>query len=94
LQAPGITTALNEPGKPWQNGRPKSSNSKFRDECLSLEWIRKRIDAQWAIERWRRAHNKVRPHSSLGYLTPAEFKSQPQMKRGCFTEGSAGTVLQ
>ena len=25
------------------------------------------------IETWRRHFNEVRPHSSLGYLTPAEF---------------------
>ena len=25
------------------------------------------------IEAWRRHYNEVRPHSSLGYLTPAAF---------------------
>jgi len=25
------------------------------------------------IERWRREYNDVRPHSSLGYVSPAEF---------------------
>ena len=25
---------------------------------------------------WRRHYNTVRPHSSLGYLTPHEFKSK------------------
>jgi len=61
---------------------------------LSLEWFRHRIDAKWVIEKWRREYNEVRPHSSLGYLTPAEFKSQPQIKSGCLTDGSAGAVLQ
>jgi len=27
------------------------------------------------IEQWRRHYNEVRPHSSLGYLTPREFKA-------------------
>lgn len=94
LQDAGITTALNDPGKPWQNGTDESFNGKFRDECLSLEWFRNRIDAKWTIEQWRREYNEVRPHSSLGYLTPAEFKSQPQIKSGCLAEGSAGAVLQ
>jgi putative transposase len=26
------------------------------------------------IEGWRRHYNEVRPHSSLGQLTPSEFK--------------------
>jgi putative transposase len=69
----GIETALIDPGKPWQNGAAESFNGKFRDECLSLEWFRSRAEAKVVIEAWRRHYNEVRPHSSLGYLTPAEF---------------------
>ncbi len=35
-----IDTALIDPGKPWQNGTNESFNGKFRDECLSMEWLR------------------------------------------------------
>jgi putative transposase len=69
-----IETAYIDPGKPWQNAAGESFNGKFRDECLSLEWFRNRIDAKIVIEGWRRHYNETRPHSSLGYLTPAEFK--------------------
>jgi putative transposase len=69
----GIETALIDPGKPWQNGATESFNGKFRDECLSLEWFRSRAEAKVVIETWRQHYNVVRPHSSLGYLTPAEF---------------------
>ena len=71
-----IETALIEPGKPWQNATDESFNGKFRDEYLSLQWFRNRVDAKVGIEQWRRHYNDVRPHSSLGYLTPAEFKAQ------------------
>ncbi|MDF2969834.1 MAG: putative transposase, partial [Microvirga sp.] len=64
---------LIDPGKPWQNGAGESFNGKFRDECLSLEWFRSRAEAKAVIESWRRHYNEVRPHSSLGYLTPAAF---------------------
>src|SRR4029077_2953534 len=67
----GIGTALIDPGKPWQNGASESFNGKFRDECLSLEWFRSRSEAKVLIEAWRQHFNNVRPHSSLGYLTPA-----------------------
>ena len=73
IVAQGIGTALIEPGKPWQNGVAESFNGKFRDECLSLEWFRSRAEAKVLIEEWRRHFNEVRPHSSLGYLTPNEF---------------------
>jgi putative transposase len=72
----GIGTALIDPGKPWQNGATESFIGKFRDECLSLEWFRSRAEAKVVIETWRRHYNEVRPHSSLGYLTPAGFAAK------------------
>jgi putative transposase len=69
-----IETALIDPGKPWQNAAGESFNGRFRDECLSLEWFRNRLDARITIGEWRRHYNETRPHSSLGNLTPAEFK--------------------
>ena len=68
-----LETVLIEPGKPWQNGTNESFNGKFRDECLSMEWFRNRLEARVIIEDWRRHYNEVRPHSSLNYLTPREF---------------------
>jgi putative transposase len=70
-----IETALIDPGKPWQNAMDESFNGKFRDEHLSLQWFRNRLDARVSIEVWRRHYNEVRPHSSLGYRTPLEFKT-------------------
>ena len=71
-----IDTAHIEPGKPWQNGANESFNGKFRDECLSMQWFKNRIDAKILIEGYRHEYNEVRPHSSLGQLTPAEYKRQ------------------
>jgi len=76
IAAQGIGTALIDPGKPWQNGTMESFNGKFRDECLSLEWFRTRAEAKVIIQAWLRHYNAVRPHSSLGYLTPTEFVEQ------------------
>ena len=76
ITAQGIQTALIDPGKPWQNGVGESFNGKFRDECLSLEWFRSRAEAKVVIETWRQHFNEVRPHSSLGYLTPAAFAAR------------------
>jgi putative transposase len=74
LTGANIDTAHIDPGKPWQNGSNESFNGKFRDECLSMQWFKNRIDAKILIEEFRREFNEVRPHSSLGQLTPAEFK--------------------
>jgi putative transposase len=68
-----ITSALIDPGKPWQNGKVESFNGKFRDECLNVEYFRSRAEAKVVIETWRKHYNEVRPHSGLQYLTPNEY---------------------
>ena len=35
-----------DPGKPWQNATDESFNGKFRDEHLSLQWFRNRVEAK------------------------------------------------
>jgi putative transposase len=82
-----IETALIDPGKPWQNGSNESFNGKFRDECLGLQWFRNRTEAKVLIESWRREYNAIRPHSSLGNLTPAEFAER------CSAGQQAGAVF-
>ena len=72
----GIKPLFIEPGKPWQNGKCESFNGKLRGECLSREWFSSVKEAQVVIENWRKFYNEERPHSSLEYLTPSEFKSK------------------
>ncbi len=82
LLASEIETAPIDPGKPWQNGANESFNGKFRDECLGMQWFKNRIDAKVVIEDWRKAYNRVRPHSSLGNLTPAEYARRISTRSG------------
>lgn len=69
-----VHTAYIEPGSPWQNAYGESFNGRLRDECLMLEWFRNLAEAKVVIELWRRHYNADRPHSSLGYQTPQEFR--------------------
>jgi len=69
-----IQIALIDPGKPSQNGTDESFSDKFRDECLSDEWFRSRRESKVIIEVWRQHFNQVRPHSSLAYHTPGEYR--------------------
>ncbi len=63
-----------EPGKPSQNAIVESFNGKFRDACLNEHWFIDIHDARRIIETWRIHFNRVRPHSSLGYQTPEQFR--------------------
>ena len=46
---------------------------KLRDECLNREVFRNGQEAQAIVETWRQEYNNYHPHSSLSYLSPAEF---------------------
>ncbi len=69
----GVELRFIEPGKPTQNAFVESFNGRFRDECLNQHWFVTLADAQRIIEQWRQDYNTIRPHSSLGNLTPVEF---------------------
>ena len=69
----GIELAFIDPGKPNQNSRIESFNSRFRQECLNQEWFESLAEARRVIEVWRIKYNQQRPHSSLGYLPPEEW---------------------
>jgi putative transposase len=69
----GITLDFIRPGKPVDNALIESFNGKFRDECLNEQYFVDLADARQTIERWRQHYNRVRPHSSLGRLPPAEY---------------------
>jgi putative transposase len=71
------------PGRPMENGYMESFNGKFRDECLNENWFLDLADARQKIEEWRCDYNQERPHSALGYLTPAEFVQRSAASSGC-----------
>jgi putative transposase len=73
LEQAGCSTLFINPGSPWENGYIESFNDKLRDECLNREIFRNGKEAQAIVEAWRQVYNNYRPHSSLDYLTPAEF---------------------
>jgi|TARA_B110000196_G_C21072078_1_gene628002 putative transposase len=76
LSERGTKTVYIEPGRPWQNPYIESFHDKLRDECLNMELFTDGHQAQQVIEHWRREYNEQRSHSSLNYMTPADFANQ------------------
>lgn len=62
-----------DPGKPSQNAWIESFNARVRDEFLNANAFWTLADMRDAADVWLIDYNEVRPHSSLGYLTPKEF---------------------
>jgi transposase InsO family protein len=73
LAAAEVGTLYIEPGAPWQNGYAESFHSRLRDELLDAEVFADVAEAKSLAARWKNDYNHRRPHSSLGYVTPAEF---------------------
>jgi len=71
--ARGLRLEFIDPGRPTQNASIESFNGKFRDECLNEHWFVSLADARAIIEGWRQTYNGERPHSALGYETPATY---------------------
>ena len=76
----GVDTVFIDPGSPWQNAWIESFNGRFRDECLNQYWFTSLSDANEIISAWKIDYNENRPHSSLGNLTPEQFRQQAELK--------------
>jgi len=72
----GVSLQFIRPGKPVENAYIESFNGTFRDECLNTHVFKNLLHARALISAWRDDYNKVRPHSSLGNLSPQEFNRE------------------
>ncbi|MBK6493470.1 MAG: IS3 family transposase [Sphingomonadales bacterium] len=88
------------PGRPMQNGYVESFNGRMRDELLNETLFLSLAHARVEIAAWVDDYNRERPHSSLGYETPAAFaagldKQWPASLRpaGSPTQAIASTAL-
>jgi transposase InsO family protein len=61
------------PGRPMQNGYIESFNGRMRDELLNESLFMDLDQARELIGAWVTDYNTARPHSSLGYKTPAAY---------------------
>ncbi len=66
------------PGKPMQNGYVESFNGRMRDELLNETVFTSMAQARAVIAAWRTDYNTTRPHSALGYQTPAARAAELQ----------------
>jgi len=76
LETAQVQTLYIAPGSPWENGYAESFHSRVRDELLDAELFADLGEARVLASRWKNDYNHRRPHSSLGYRTPAEYASQ------------------
>jgi putative transposase len=61
------------PGKPTQNAFAESFQGRMRDECLNEHLFFSMTHARAVISGWVIDFNTARPHSAIGYMTPAAY---------------------
>ena len=81
------------PGRPTQNGFVESFNGRMRDELLNETLFFTIGQARSILVRWVDDYNNERPHSSLGYATPAAFAAGFEQQRAGLTPPVASTAL-
>ena len=81
------------PGKPTQNGFVESFNGRMRDELLNETLFFTVRQARSILARWVDDYNTERPHSSLGYATPAAFAAELEKQRAGLNPPVASPAL-
>ena len=75
-QETGIAWHFIAPGKPQQNGICEAFNGRMRDELLNETLFFGLGHARAATARWVADDNHQRPHSAIGYATPAAYAAK------------------
>jgi putative transposase len=73
-----IALWFTQPGKPSQNGLIERLNGTLRRECLNLQWFRNLELLNEALQDWWLMYNEIRPHSSIGFLSPVDYEAEHQ----------------
>jgi putative transposase len=65
-------------GKPTQNAFAESLIGRLRDECLNETLFALLAHARSVLQGWMDDYNTVRPHSRLGNVPPAIYRTSPE----------------
>lgn len=73
LKQAAVRTLYIQKASPWENGYVESFNGRLRDELLNRELFLSVPEARYVLDEWRQEYNERRPHSGIGWQTPARF---------------------
>lgn len=76
LKDHNVNTHYIDPGAPWQNPYNESFNSIFRTTCLDRWMFSSLTETKVVIRQWLEEYNTIRPHGSLGGISPKQFLRQ------------------
>jgi transposase InsO family protein len=86
LEGLGSQSAFIAPGSPWQNGKNERFNGIISQELLKNELWSSVLEAQTVTRQWLVTYNTVRPHGSLGLMTPHHYATQTRQQGLWFSD--------
>ena len=79
LESVGAVLSMSRPGRPWENGQCESFLKTLKQEEIDARAYDSMEELEQHVEEFiEQVYNRVRLHSALGYLSPAEFESRLQ----------------
>ena len=78
LESIGAVLSMSRPGRPWENGQCESFLKTLKQEEIDARPYDTMEELEQHVTEFiEQIYNRVRLHSALGYLSPAEFESRP-----------------
>lgn len=78
LESIGAVLSMSRPGRPWENGQCESFLKTLKKEEIDARPYHTMEELEQHVAEFiEEIYNRVRLHSALGYLSPAEFESRP-----------------
>ena len=91
LEQASVSTLYIQKASPWENGYVESFNGRLRDELLNRELFLGLAEARYVLDAWRLEYNHRRPHSGIGWQTPAAFAAGLESETATIESATAGT---
>ncbi len=78
----GIQGSMSKEGDCYDNAMIESFWATLKEECVEEKHFSSRKEAEIAIFSYIEVYyNRVRMHSSLGYMSPVEYEKQGEQKK-------------
>jgi putative transposase len=69
----GVERRFIRPGRPMQNGHVERLNRTYREEVLNCYVFETLGEVRQMTAEWIARYNEIRPHESLGNLSPRQY---------------------
>ena len=76
----GLSEEYITPYTPEQNGMIERFFRSLKEKCAWLHLFENFAEAQVAVREWIVFYNEERPHQSLGYLSPIEYRQKKPLR--------------